>query len=82
MIMRPKMRRFAIENGKAAISSNGEFLHINDINLLLINARQSVQKMMDCMGDRDDDWGKKAKNIYDGKMEALNELESFINKTE
>ena len=80
--MRPKMRRFAIENGKAVISSNGEFLHINDINLLIINERQSVQNMIDCMCDRDDDWGKKAKNIYDGKIEVLNELENFINKTE
>ena len=80
--MRPKMRRFAIEKGQAVISSNGEFLHINDINLLLINERQSVQKMIDVVADSDDDWGKKAKNIYDGKIEVLNELENFINKTE
>jgi hypothetical protein len=76
------MRRFAIENGKAVISSNGEFLHINDINLLLIEERRSVQNMIDSMGDRDDDWGKKAKNIYDGKIEVLNELENFINRTD
>ena len=76
------MRRFAIENGKAVISSNGEFLHINDIILLLINERQSVQNMIDVMGDRDDDWGKKANNIYGGKIEVLTELENFINKTE
>lgn len=80
--MRPKMRRFAIENGKAVISSNGEFLHINDVILLLINERQSVQNMIDVMGDRDDDWEKKAKNIYGGKIEVLNELENFINKIE
>lgn len=79
--MRPKLRRFTIENGKATISSNGEFLHVNDIMLLLINERQSVQSMLDSMGDRDDDWGKKAKNIYDGKIEVLNELEDFINRT-
>ena len=41
------MRRFAIENGKAVISGNGEFLHINDINLLLIEERHSVQNMID-----------------------------------
>lgn len=76
------MRRFAIENSKAVISSNGEFLHINDINLLLIEERHSVQNMIDSMGDRDDDWGKKAKNIYDGKIEVLNELENFINRTD
>ena len=80
--MRPKMRRFKIENGTAAISKDGEFLHINDVMLFLINERQSVQNMIDVMGDRDDDWGKKAKNIYGGKIEVLNELENFINKIE
>lgn len=79
MIMIPKMRRFAIENGKAVISSDGEFIHINDIILLLIKERQMVQNMIDSIGDRDDDFVKKVKNIYDGKIEALNELENFFN---
>ena len=80
--MRPKMRRFKIENGSATISKDGEFLHINDINLLLINERQSVQNMINGIAAIDDDWAKKAKNIYDGKIEILNELENFINETE
>ena len=32
--MTPKMRHFKIENGKATIDKDGEFLHINDIVLL------------------------------------------------
>ena len=59
--MTPKIRHFKIENGKATIDKDGEFLHINDIVLLIVTARKSVENMIAALGDRDDDWVKKSR---------------------
>ena len=82
--MRPKMRRFKIENGSATISKDGEFLHINDIMLLIINERQSAQNMIKVLPspEKDDKWGEKSRFAYEKQIDMLNELEQHIIKAE
>ena len=72
------MRHFKIENGKATIDKDGEFLHINDIVLLIVTARKSVENMIAVLGDRDDDWVKKSRLGYERQIESLNELQQNI----
>lgn len=78
--MTPKMRHFKIENGKATIDKDGEFLHINDIVLLIVTARKSVENMIAVLGDRDDDWVKKSRLGYERQIETLNELQQKIER--
>lgn len=80
--MTPKMRHFKIENGKATIDKDGEFLHINDIVLLIVTARKSVENMIAAFGDRDDDWVKKSRLGYERQIETLNELQQKIERCE
>ena len=76
------MRHFKIENGKATIDKDGEFLHINDIVLLIVTARKSVENMIAVLGDRDDDWVKKSRLAYERQIETLNELQQKIERGE
>ena len=76
------MRHFKIENGKATIDKDGEFLHINDIVLLIVTARKSVENMIAVLGDRDDDWVKKSRLGYERQIETLNELQQKIERGE
>ena len=78
--MTPKMRHFKIKNGKATIDKDGEFLHINDIVLLIVTARKSVENMIAALGDRDDDWVKKSRLGYERQIETLNELQQKIER--
>ena len=78
--MTPKMRDFKIENGKATIDKDGEFLHINDIVLLIVTARKSVENMIAALGDRVDDWVKKSRLGYERQIETLNELQQKIER--
>ena len=80
--MTPKMRHFKIENGKATIDKDGEFLHINDIVLLIVTARKSAENMIAALGDRDDDWVKKSRLGYERQIETLNELQQKIERGE
>lgn len=77
-----KMRRFKIENGGAAISKGGEFLHINDVMLLLIKERQSVQNIIKVLPppEKDDKWGEKSRFAYEKQIDMLNKLEQHIIK--
>lgn len=77
-----KIRRFKIENGSAAISKDGEFLHINDVMLLLINERQSAQNMIKVLPspEKDDKWGEKSRFAYERQIDMLNKLEQHIIK--
>ena len=76
------MRHFKIENGKATIDKDGEFLHINDIVLLIVTARKSIENMIAVLGDRDDDWVKKSRLAYERQIETLNELQQKIERGE
>lgn len=80
--MRPKMRRFKIENGSATISKDGEFLHINDIILLIIKERKSVQGMLNVLPTNEDEWVKKSKLAYERQINMLDELEDYIIKSD
>ena len=76
------MRHFKIENGKATIDKDGEFLHINDIVLLIVTARKGIENMISVLGDRDDDWVKKSRLAYERQIETLNELQQKIERGE
>lgn len=78
--MTPKMRHFKIEDGKATIDKDGEFLHINDIVLLIVEERRSIQSMIDVQGERDDEWGKKSRFAYEQQIETLNKLQQKIER--
>ena len=78
--MTPKMRHFKIENGKATIDKDGEFLHINDIVLLIVEERRSIQGMIDVQGERDDEWGKESRFAYEQQIETLNKLRQKIER--
>ena len=82
--MRPNMRRFKLKNGSATISKDGEFLHINDIMLLIIKERQSAQNMIKVLPSPEEggSWGKENRFAYEKQIEMLNELEQHIIKDE
>ena len=80
--MTPKMRHFKIENGKATIDKDGEFLHINDSVLLIVTERKGIENMIAVLGDRDDDWVKKSRLAYERQIETLNELQQKIERGE
>ena len=78
-----KMRRFKIDNGCATINKDGEFLHINDVLLMIIEKRQSVQGMLDVIDPKiDDDWSKKRRSVYNWQIDLLNEFENEVRRIE
>lgn len=79
--MEPKIRRFNIKDGAAIIDKDGEFLHINDIMLILIKERQRTQSKIIVLGDRNDEWTGKSKFGYKQQIEMLNELEQYLIKS-
>lgn len=79
--MEPKIRRFKINDGAAIIDKNGEFLHINDIMLILIKERQRTQSKIAVIGDNNDEWTEKCKFAYKQQIEILNELEQYLIKS-
>lgn len=84
MTMKLKMRRFTIDNGRAVISKDGDFLHINDVILLIINERMDKQSMINVLPqpEESDDWPVKSKFAYEKQIELLNELEQHIIKND
>jgi hypothetical protein len=78
--MTPKMRHFKIENGKATIDKDGEFLHINDIVLLIVEERRSLQGMIDVLPKDESDWSKKSKYAYEQQIKMLDEMKQRIER--
>jgi len=73
-----KMRHFKIENGKATIDKDGEFLHINDIVLLIDEVRRGLQNMIAALSNNDSDWSKNSKYDYEQRIKMLDEMKRRI----
>lgn len=69
-----KVRRFNISPNGAVMNQNGEFLHINDIMLLLKEERESALTCMEMNKDPGDDFCVKQRYAYNHRVEFINEL--------
>lgn len=75
-----KVRRFNIDKNGAVMTQDGEFLHINDIMLLLKEERDSVidyMKMNEEVSARpskDDDFIVKQQYAYKHRLEFIDRL--------
>ena len=69
-----KVRRFNICQNGAVMEQNGEFLHINDIILLLKEERESALSCLEMNKDSDDDFCVKQRYAYRHRLEFINEL--------
>lgn len=77
-----KVRRFKICQDGAVMDQSGEFLHINDIMLLLKEERESAVSWMEMYKDSDDDFQVKQRYAYNRQVEFINELiEQIIKRT-
>ena len=73
-----KVRRFKIENGKAFVDDSGDFLHINDIVLLLKQKRDYSQRMVDEYKDCEAEWQRKCRDMNQQCLDLIDELLSVI----
>lgn len=71
--MNMKIRRYEIVEG-ATISKNGEFLHINDVVLLLKEALETVEDMIAYNKDSNSEYGERCVFAYKKQKEMLNAL--------
>ena len=69
-----KVRRFNISQNGAVMEQNGEFLHINDIILLLKEERESALSCLEMNKDSDDDFCVKQRYAYRHRLGFINEL--------
>lgn len=69
-----KVRRFNICQNGAVMDQSGEFLHINDIMLLLKEERESALSCMEMNKDSDDDFCVKQRYAYNHRVEFIKEL--------
>jgi hypothetical protein len=73
-----KVRRFKIENGKAFVDDSGDFLHINDIVLLLKQKRDYSQRMVNEYKDCEVEWQRKCCDMNQQRIDLIDELLSVI----
>lgn len=78
--MSMKVRRFNIEQNGAVMTKDGEFLHINDVMLLLKEERESAINCMKINDGREDDFSIKQRYAYEHQVDFINELINKIRK--
>ena len=71
-----KIRHFKLENGKLFVDNDGDFLHINDIELLLKQKRDNRQRMADQYKDSDVEWQK---SCHDMNQECVYLIDEILN---
>ena len=69
-----KVRRFNINNNGAVMAQDGEFLHINDIMLLLKEERESATNCMKMNKGKEDDFVIKQQYAYNRQVDFINKL--------
>ena len=69
-----RVRRFNIDKNGAVMTKDGEFLHINDIMLLLKEERESAINCMKANERADDDFFIKQQYAYRKQVDFINEL--------
>jgi hypothetical protein len=78
--MNDKIRKFKIEDGKIVMCDNkdfdGEFVHINDIKLMLLEEKKSIenQKSIKEITDDSSEWDKKFAYGLDVKLGLIKSL--------
>ena len=74
-----KLRKFEIVNGKPTVSDKGEWIHENDVLLMLQNSRDEVSGRLNYLkdassGDHENDWTKKQVQIYEDELKLVESL--------
>lgn len=73
-----KVRHFKIKDGEAVMCTDnycqGEFIHINDIILLLEGKRRNKQALVDQFKDSEVDWEKKCHDMSEECVYLIDEL--------
>jgi len=73
-----KVRHFNLEDGKLFVDDYGDFLHINDIILLLKGKRHDKQALVDKYKDSEVDWEKRSHDMNEQCVYLINEILSEI----
>lgn len=69
-----KLRKFSVDKNGLVLDDYGEWYHINDIRLRLIEARDSIKSYLEYISNKKDDWHEKEKYAEEKKIEFLNSL--------
>lgn len=74
-----KLRKFEIVNGKPTVFDKGEWIHENDVLLMLQNSRDEVRGMLNSLkdasaGDPENDWTKKQVQVYENELKLVESL--------
>lgn len=75
-----KVRRFNIEQNGAVMTNDGEFLHINDIMLLLKEERESAIGCIKINEEAKTDFSQKQLFAYQHQVNFIDELINKIRK--
>lgn len=73
-----KVRHFKLENGKAFVDDSGDFLHINDIVLLLKQKRDYSQRMVNEYKDCEVEWQKRCHDLNQQRIDLIDEILNVI----
>jgi hypothetical protein len=72
-----KLRHFKLEDGKMVLDDfNGDFVHVNDIELLFLKERNNRQKLVDQYKDSDVEWQKRC---HDMNQQCVYLINDFLN---
>lgn len=73
-----KVRHFKLENGKLFVDNCGDFLHINDIELLLRQKKDERQAMVDQYKDSDVEWQQRCRDMNHQCVILIDEILNVI----
>lgn len=72
-----KVRHFKLEDGKMVLDDfKGDFVHVNDIELLFLKERNNRQKLVDQYKDSDVEWQKRC---HDMNQQCVYLINDFLN---
>lgn len=69
-----KIRKFILEDDRVIIDDDGEFFHINDIKLKLLEEQNSCKNYLECISSKNDEWYQKEKYAEQNKIEFIEHL--------
>ena len=74
-----KLRKFEIVNGKPTVSDKGEWIHENDVLLMLQNSRDEINGKLSYSKDAfaanpEHDWMKKQVQVYEDELKLVESL--------
>lgn len=74
-----KLRKFEVNNGKLVVSDKGEWIHENDVLLMLQNSRDEINSQIEfvknsCAQNQENDWMKKQVQVYEDKLKLVESL--------